>query len=254
MSYNKSEKHTYSPDNDENYKTLRGGWKGIAWFLLFSGLATASFVKEEKYFCGVVLLGMAIIYLLHYTFGKLRYNDTHFHYTGFCGFFWLKKVDLNLPFSDITEVNVTSKCRGSYRGIRQYDEYLTITTNDNEEHKLNAEYFTHKELIEIMQNGLLNNQSSAFVLPSEKYTINIYNENTKRLNSYGLRIYINEECITTKEAQLSLDVQTGDVVTFRRYSDAHMFRLLDPTRTEYHLENTNERFFVDARKKPIVKL
>ena len=66
MSYNKSEKHTYSPDNDENYKTLRGGGKGIAWFLLFSGLATASFVKEEKYFCGVVLLGMAIIDLLHY--------------------------------------------------------------------------------------------------------------------------------------------------------------------------------------------
>jgi hypothetical protein len=136
----------------------------------------------------------------------------------------------------------------------RYDEYLTITTNDNEEHQLNAEYFTHKELIEIMQNGLLNNQSSAFVPPSEKYTINIYNEETKRLNSYGLRIYINEECITTKEAQLSLDVQTGDVVTFKRYSDAHMFRLLDPTRTEFHLENTSERFFVDARKKPIAKL
>ena len=250
MSYNKSEKHTYSPDNDENYKTLRGGWKGIAWFLLFSGLATSSFVTGEKYFCGVVLLGIAIIYLLHYTCGKLRYNDTHFHYTGFCGIWWLKKVDLNLPFSDITEVNVTSQ----YRDKMRCDEYLTITTNDNEEHMLNAEYFTHKELIEIMQNGLLNNQSSAFVPPSEKYTINIYNEETKRLNSYGLRIYINEECITTKEAQLSLDVQTGDVVTFRRYSDAHMFRLLDPTRTEYHLENTNERFFVDARKKPIVKL
>lgn len=250
MSYNKSEKHTYSPDNDENYKTLRGGWKGIAWFLLFSGLATSSFVTGEKYFCGVVLLGIAIIYLLHYTCGKLRYNDTHFHYTGFCGIFGLKKVDLNLPFSDITEVNVTSQ----YRDKMRCDEYLTITTNDNEEHMLNAEYFTHKELIEIMQNGLLNNQSSAFVPPSEKYTINIYNEETKRLNSYGLRIYINEECITTKEAQLSLDVQTGDVVTFRRYSDAHMFRLLDPTRTEYHLENTNERFFVDARKKPIVKL
>ncbi len=250
MSYNKSEKHTYSPDNDENYKTLRGGWKGIAWFLLFSGLATSSFVTGEKYFYGVVLLGIAIIYLLHYTFGKLRYDDTHFHYTGFCGILGLKKVDLNLPFSDITEVNVTSQ----YRDKMQCDEYLTITTNDNEEHKLNAEYFTHKELIEIMQNGLLNNQSSAFVPPSEKYTINIYNEETKRLNSYVLRIYINEECITTKEAQLSLDVQTGDVVTFRRYSDAHMFRLLDPTRTEYHLENTNERFFVDARKKPIVKL
>ena len=250
MSYNKSEKHTYSPDNDEKYKTLRGGWKGIAWFLLFSGLATSSFVTGEKYFCGVVLLGIAIIYLLHYTCGKLRYNDTHFHYTGFCGIFGLKKVDLNLPFSDITEVNVTSQ----YRDKMRCDEYLTITTNDNEEHMLNAEYFTHKELIEIMQNGLLNNQSSAFVPPSEKYTINIYNEETKRLNSYGLRIYINEECITTKEAQLSLDVQTGDVVTFRRYSDAHMFRLLDPTRTEYHLENTNERFFVDARKKPIVKL
>ena len=250
MSYNKSEKHTYSPDNDENYKTLRGGWKGIAWFLLFSGLATSSFVTGEKYFCGVVLLGIAIRYLLHYTFGKLSYNDTHFHYTGFCGIWWLKKVDLNLPFSDITEVNVTSQ----YRDKMRCDEYLTITTNDNEEHMLNAEYFTHKELIEIMQNGLLNNQSSAFVPPSEKYTINIYNEETKRLNSYGLRIYINEECITTKEAQLSLDVQTGDVVTFRRYSDAHMFRLLDPTRTEYHLENTNERFFVDARKKPIVKL
>ena len=250
MSYNKSEKHTYSPDNDENYKTLRGGWKGIAWFLLFSGLATSSFVTGEKCFYGVVLLGIAIIYLLHYTFGKLRYDDTHFHYTGFCGIFGLKKVDLNLPFSDITEVNVTSQ----YRDKMRCDEYLTITTNDNEEHMLNAEYFTHKELIEIMQNGLLNNQSSAFVPPSEKYTINIYNEETKRLNSYGLRIYINEECITTKEAQLSLDVQTGDVVTFRRYSDAHMFRLLDPTRTEYHLENTNERFFVDARKKPIVKL
>ena len=250
MSYNKSEKHTYSPDNDENYKTLRGGWKGIAWFLLFSGVATSSFVTGEKCFYGVVLLGIAIIYLLHYTFGKLRYNDTHFHYTGFCGIFGLKKVDLNLPFSDITEVNVTSQ----YRDKMRCDEYLTITTNDNEEHMLNAEYFTHKELIEIMQNGLLNNQSSAFVPPSEKYTINIYNEETKRLNSYGLRIYINEECITTKEAQLSLDVQTGDVVTFRRYSDAHMFRLLDPTRTEYHLENTNERFFVDARKKPIVKL
>ncbi len=250
MSYNKSEKHTYSPDNDENYKTLRGGWKGIAWFLLFSGLATASFVKGEKYFYGVVLLGIAIIYLLHYTFGKLRYNDTHFHYTGFCGILGLKKVDLNLPFSDITEVNVTSQ----YRNKRQYDEYLTITTNDNEEHKLNAEYFTHKELIEIMQNGLLNNQSSAFVPPSEKYTINIYKEETKRLNSYGLRIYINEECITTKEAHLSLDVQTGDVVTFRRYSDAHMFRLLDPTRTEFHLENTSDRFYVDARKKPIAKL
>lgn len=250
MSYNKSEKHTYSPDNDENYKTLRGGWKGIAWFLLFSGLATSSFVTGEKYFYGVVLLGIAIIYLLHYTFGKLCYNDTHFHYTGFCGILGLKKVDLNLPFSDITEVNVTSQ----YRDKMQCDEYLTITTNDNEEHMLNAEYFTHKELIEIMQNGLLNNQSSAFVPPSEKYTINIYNEETKRLNSYGLSIYINEECITTKEAQLSLDVQTGDVVTFRRYSDAHMFRLLDPTRTEYHLENTNERFFVDARKKPIVKL
>ncbi len=250
MSYNKSEKYTYSPDNNENYKTLRGGWKGIAWFLFFSGLATSSFVKGEKYFYGVVLLGIAIIYLLHYTFGKLSYNDTHFHYTGFCGIWWLKKVDLNLPFSDITEVNVTSQ----YRNKRQYDEYLTITTNDNEEHQLNAEYFTHKELIEIMQNGLLNNQSSAFVPPSEKYTINIYNENTKRLNSYGLRIYINEECITTKEAQLSLDVQTGDVVTFKRNSDAHMFRLLDPTRTEYHLENTNERFFVDARKKPIAKL
>ena len=250
MSYNKSEKHTYSPDNDENYKTLRGGWKGIAWFLLFSGLATTSFVKEEKYFYGVVLLGIAIRYLLHYTFGKLSYNDTHFHYTGFCGIWWLKKVDLNLPFSDITEVNVTSQ----YRNKRQYDEYLTITTNDNEEHKLNAEYFTHKELIEIMQNGLLNNQSSAFVPPSEKYTINIYNEETKRLNSYGLRIYINEECITTKEAHLSLDVQTGDVVTFRRYSDAHMFRLLDPTLTEFHLENTSDRFYVDARKKPIAKL
>ena len=250
MSYNKSEKHTYSPDNDENYKTLRGGWKGIAWFLLFSGVATSSFVTGEKCFYGVVLLGIAIIYLLHYTCGKLRYDDTHFHYTGFCGIWWLKKVDLNLPFSDITEVNVTSQ----YRNKRQYDEYLTITTNDNEEHKLNAEYFTHKELIEIMQNGLLNNQSSAFVPPSEKYTINIYKEETKRLNSYGLRIYINEECITTKEAHLSLDVQTGDVVTFKRYSDAHMFRLLDPTRTEYHLENTNERFFVDARKKPSVKL
>lgn len=250
MSYNKSEKHTYSPDNNENYKTLRGGWKGIAWFLLFSGLATAFFVKEEKYFYGVVLLGIAIRDLLHYTFGKLSYNDTHFHYTGFCGIWWLKKVDLNLPFSDITEVNVTSQ----YRNKRQCDEYLTITTNDNEEHKLNAEYFTHKELIEIMQNGLLNNQSSAFVPPSEKYTINIYNENTKQLNSYGLRIYINEECITTKEAHLSLDVQTGDVVTFRRYSDAHMFRLLDPTRTEFHLENTSDRFYVDARKKPIAKL
>lgn len=250
MSYNKSEKHTYSPDNDENYKTLRGGWKGIAWFLLFSGLATSSFVTGEKYFCGVVLLGIAIIYLLHYTFGKLSYNDTHFHYTGFCGILGLKKVDLNLPFSDITEVNVTSQSRDKM----QCDEYLTITTNDNEEHMLNAEYFTHQELIEIMQNGLLNNQSSAFVPPSEKYTINIYNEETKRLNSYGLKIYINDECITTKEAHLSLDVQTGDVVTFRRYSDAHMFRLLDPTRTEYHLENTNERFFVDARKKPIVKL
>lgn len=250
MSYNKSEKHTYSPDNDENYKTLRGGWKGIAWFLLFSGLATSSFVTGEKYFYGVVLLGIAIIYLLHYTFGKLRYNDTHFHYTGFCGILGLKKVDLNLPFSDITEVNVTSQ----YQNKRQCDEYLTITTNDNEEHMLNAEYFTHKELIEIMQNGLLNNQSSAFVPPSEKYTINIYNEETKRLNSYGLRIYINEECITTKEAQLSLDVQTGDVVTFRRYSDAHMFRLLDPTRTEFHLENTSDRFYVDARKKPIAKL
>ena len=250
MSYNKSEKQTYSPDNNENYKTLRGGWKGIAWFLLFSGLATSSFVTGEKYFCGVVLLGIAIIYLLHYTFGKLSYNDTHFHYTGFCGIWWLKKVDLNLPFSDITEVNVTSQ----YRNKRQYDEYLTITTNDNEEHELNAEYFTHKELIDIMQNGLLNNQSSAFVPPSEKYTINIYNEETKRLNSYGLRIYINEECITTKEAQLSLDVQTGDVVTFKRYSDAHMFRLLDPKRTEFHLENTNDRFYVDARKKPIAKL
>lgn len=250
MSYNKSEKHTYSTDNNENYKTLRGGWKGIAWFLFFSGLATSSFVQGEKYFCGVVLLGIAIIYLLHYTFGKLSYNDTHFHYTGFCGIWWLKKVDLNLPFSDITEVNVTSQ----YRKKRQYDEYLTITTNDNEEHKLNAEYFTHKELIDIMQNGLLNNQSSAFVPPSEKYTINIYNEETKRLNSYGLRIYINEECITTKEAQLSLDVQTGDVVTFKRYSDAHMFRLLDPTRTEFHLENTSDRFYVDARKKPIAKL
>lgn len=250
MSYNKSEKHTYSPDNNENYKTLRGGWKGIAWFLFFSGLATSSFVKGEKYFCGVVLLGIAIIYLLHYTFGKLSYNDTHFHYTGFCGIWWLKKVDLNLPFSDITEVNVTSQ----YRNKRQYDEYLTITTNDNEEHKLNAEYFTHKELIDIMQNGLLNNQSSAFVPPSEKHTINIYNEETKRLNSYGLRIYINEECITTKEALLSLDVQTGDVVTFKRYSDAHMFRLLDPTRTEFHLENTSDRFYVDARKKPIAKL
>lgn len=250
MSYNKSEKHTYSPDNDENYKTLRGGWKGIAWFLLFSGLATPSFVKGEKYFYGVVLLGIAIIYLLHYTFGKLSYNDTHFHYTGFCGIWWLKKVDLNLPFSDITEVNVTSQ----YRNKRQYDEYLTITTNDNEEHKLNAEYFTHKELIDIMQNGLLNNQSSAFVPPSEKYTINIYKEETKRLNSYGLRIYINEECITTKEAHLSLDVQTGDVVTFKRYSDAHMFRLLDPTLTEFHLENTSDRFYVDARKKPIAKL
>ena len=250
MSYNKSEKHTYSPDNNENYKTLRGGWKGIAWFLFFSGLATSSFVQGEKYFCGVVLLGIAIIYLLHYTFGKLSYNDTHFHYTGFSGIWWLKKVDLNLPFSDITEVNVTSQ----YRNKRQYDEYLTITTNDNEEHQLNAEYFTHKELIEIMQNGLLNNQSSAFVPPSEKYTINIYNEETKRLNSYGLRIYINEECITTKEAHLSLDVQTGDVVTFKRYSDAHMFRLLDPTRTEFHLENTSDRFYVDARKKPIAKL
>lgn len=250
MSYNKSEKYTYSPDNNENYKTLRGGWKGIAWFLFFSGLATSSFVTGEKYFYGVVLLGIAIIYLLHYTFGKLSYNDTHFHYTGFCGIWWLKKVDLNLPFSDITEVNVTSQ----YRNKRQYDEYLTITTNDNEEHMLNAEYFTHKELIEIMQNGLLNNQSSAFVPPSEKYTINIYNEETKRRNSYGLRIYINEECITTKEAQLSLDVQTGDVVTFKRYSDAHMFRLLDPTRTEFHLENTSDRFYVDARKKPIAKL
>lgn len=250
MSYNKSEKYTYSPDNNENYKTLRGGWKGIAWFLFFSGLATSSFVQGEKYFCGVVLLGIAIIYLLHYTFGKLSYNDTHFHYTGFCGIWWLKKVDLNLPFSNITEVNVTSQ----YRNKRQYDEYLTITTNDNEEHQLNAEYFTHKELIEIMQNGLLNNQSSAFVPPSEKYTINIYNEETKRLNSYGLRIYINEECITTKEAQFSLDVQTGDVVTFKRYSDAHMFRLLDPTRTEFHLENTSDRFYVDARKKPIAKL
>ena len=258
MSYNKSEKSTPPADCTSNNTAVKASrlnyWSllpyAIFWFYFFIDfnrkLPDATY-NDLYWFLGItaVVAILSIRSCRINVYGKLCYNDDHFHYEGYTTDIYPKKQVVDILWTDIASVRIfTDKFGNLYT-----HEILMIEKTDNTKEYLNINYFFNSTIIDLIYQRLLALWTANPIDNPVEYKINLHNYKPMIGGYLNFETFINDQLITVEDKSITLDVKTGDLLALNYHKyQFHLFRLNNPLLTEWYVDHICEDFDLAIRQ------
>ena len=195
-------------------------------------------------FTGILfLLLISIIPLLRIIYinirGKFSHTDTELHYEGYSFSMFPEKIECNIPFAGIKEVQIWTDIVDGGNGPDSLRDKLLIRNYDNTETLMNICYFINDEVFEVIyRNMLKHSMKNPFYLP-QRYKICI--SKIKKQESDYFEIIHNNKYVPAKNDKMTLSVKTGDILVLRCNKTIQMFRLYDTSITAYNIEEKTKK-------------
>lgn len=195
-------------------------------------------------FTGILfLLLISIIPLLRIIYinirGKFSHTDTELHYEGYSFSMFPEKIECNIPFAGIKEVQIWTDIVDGGNGPDSLRDKLLIRKYDNTETLMNICYFNNDEVFEVIyQNMLKHSMKNPFYLP-QRYKICI--SIIKKQESDYFEIFHNYKYVPAKNDKMTLSVKTGDILVLRCNRTIQIFRLHDTSITAYNIEEKTKK-------------
>ena len=195
-------------------------------------------------FTGILfLLLISIIPLLRIIYinirGKFSHTDTELHYEGYSFSMFPEKIECNIPFAGIKEVQIWTDIVDGGNGPDSLRDKLLIRNYDNTETLMNICYFINDEVFEVIyRNMLKHSMKNPFYLP-QRYKICI--SKIKKQESDYFEIIHNNKYVPAKNDKMTLSVKTGDILVLRCNKTIQMFRLYDTSITAYTIEEKTKK-------------
>ncbi len=206
-------------------------------FLISRGIALGLFT-------GILfLLLISIIPLLRIIYinirGKFSHTDTELHYEGYSFSMFPEKIECDIPFAGIKELQIWTDIVDGGNGPDSLRDKLLIRNYDNTETLMNICYFINDEVFEVIyRNMLKHSMKNPFYLP-QRYKICI--SKIKKQESDYFEVFHNNKYISTDEDKFTLSVKTGDILVLRCNKTIQMFRLYDTSITAYNIEEKTKK-------------
>lgn len=195
-------------------------------------------------FTGILfLLLISIIPLLRIIYinirGKFSHTDTELHYEGYSFSLFPKKINCDILFAGIKEVQIWTDIVDGGNGPDSLRDKLLIRNYDNTETLMNICYFINDEVFEVIyRNMLKHSMKNPFYLP-QRYKICI--SKIKKQESDYFEIIHNNKYVPAKNDKMTLSVKTGDILVLRCNKTIQMFRLYDTSITAYNIEEKTKK-------------
>lgn len=169
--------------------------------------------------------------------GKLEYTDTTLHYEGYDFGLWPRKTIADLDFSEMAYVHIRSERAGKVDR-----KIMGIRKSDGTKMDLNICYFDIDEITKLVYQGLVRSGQGCSGKDAQNYRITIHNHKEFFLGYLHLHIFINEDSEITRDSTCTVDVKTGDILGISAKSHTHLFRMEDPSLTQYRVDNSMNTF------------
>ena len=194
-------------------------------------------------FLGVLFTFLLIIPLLRILYvnikGKFSATDIKLHYEGYSFSLFPKKVNCDILFAGIKEVQIWTDIVDGGKGPDSLRDKLLIRNYDNTETLMNICYFINDEVFEVIyRNMLKHSMKNPFYLP-KRYKICI--SKIKKQESDYFEIIHNNKYVPAKNDKMTLSVKTGDILVLRCNRTIQIFRLHNTSITTYNMEDKTKK-------------
>ena len=215
----------------------------ISAILLFVTLLLISVGIAFGLFTGILFLLVSIIPLLRTIYinirGKFSHTDTELHYEGYSFSMFPEKIECDIPFAEIKEVQIWTDIVDGGSGPDCCRDKLLIKTYDNTETLLNICYFNNDEIFEVIYQNMLKHSMTNPIVHPEQYEVCI--SKIKKLKTDYFEVFHNNKYISTDEDKFTLSVKTGDILVLRCNRTIQIFRLHNTSITEYNMEEKTKK-------------
>ena len=214
----------------------------ISAILLFVTLLLISVGIALGLFTGILFLLVSIIPLLRIIYinirGKFSHTDTELHYEGYSFSMFPEKIECDIPFAGIKEVQIWTDLSAGGSVTYYYDKLL-IKTYDNTETLLNICYFNNDEVFEVIYQNMLKHRMTSPIVHPKQYEVCI--SKIKKLKTDYFEVFHNNKYISTDEDKFTLSVKTGDILVLRCNRTIQIFRLHNTSITTYNMEDKTKK-------------
>ncbi len=215
----------------------------ISAILLFVTLLLISVGIAFGLFTGILFLLVSIIPLLRTIYinirGKFSHTDTELHYEGYSFSMFPEKIECDIPFAEIKEVQIWTDIVDGGSGPDYCRDKLLIKTYDNTETLLNICYFNNDDIYEIIYRNMLKHSMTNPIVHPKQYEVCI--SKIKKLKTDYFEVFHNNKYISTDEDKFTLSVKTGDILVLKCNKTIQMFRLYDTSITAYNIEEKTKK-------------
>ena len=192
---------------------------------------------------GIILSFFIIPLLLRILYvnikGKFSATDIKLHYEGYSFSLFPKKVNCDILFAGIKEVQIWTDIVDGGKGPDSLRDKLLIRNYDNTETLMNICYFINDEVFEVIyRNMLKHSMKNPFYLP-QRYKICI--SKIKKQKSDYFEIFHNYKYVPAKNDKMTLSVKTGDILVLRCNRTIQIFRLHNTSITTYNMEDKTKK-------------
>ena len=192
---------------------------------------------------GIILSFFIIPLLLRILYvnikGKFSATDIKLHYEGYSFSLFPKKVNCDILFAGIKEVQIWTDIVDGGNGPDSLRDKLLIRKYDNTETLMNICYFINDEVFEVIyRNMLKHSMKNPFYLP-QRYKICI--SKIKKQKSDYFEIFHNYKYVPAKNDKMTLSVKTGDILVLRCNRTIQIFRLHNTSITTYNMEDKTKK-------------
>lgn len=192
---------------------------------------------------GIILSFFIIPLLLRILYvnikGKFSATDIKLHYEGYSFSLFPKKINCDILFAGIKEVQIWTDIVDGGNGPDSLRDKLLIRNYDNTETLMNICYFINDEVFEVIyRNMLKHSMKNPFYLP-QRYKICI--SKIKKQKSDYFEIFHNYKYVPAKNDKMTLSVKTGDILVLRCNRTIQIFRLHNTSITTYNMEDKTKK-------------
>lgn len=192
---------------------------------------------------GIILSFFIIPLLLRIIYinirGKFSHTDTELHYEGYSFSMFPKKIKCDIPFAEIAEAQIWIDVVEGGNGPDYYRDKLLVKTYDKTETLMNICYFINDEVFEVIYRKMLKHSLTNPIVNPKQYEVCI--SRIKKQKTDYFEIFHNDKYISTDEDKLILSVKTGDILVLRCNKTIQIFRLYNPSITEYTMEDKTKK-------------
>lgn len=192
---------------------------------------------------GIILSFFIIPLLLRILYvnikGIFSATDIKLHYEGYSFSLFPKKINCDILFAGIKEVQIWTDIVDGGNGPDSLRDKLLIRNYDNTETLMNICYFINDEVFEVIyRNMLKHSMKNPFYLP-KRYKICI--SKIKKQESDYFEIIHNNKYVPAKNDKMTLSVKTGDILVLRCNRTIQIFRLHNTSITTYNMEDKTKK-------------